>query len=104
MSFTLGQVVTTSGLFTYLSHSGFSGFINNSLQRHRNKDWGDVSEEDKISNDYAVHEGGRLVSTYKIPVLPGFSSSISNHIWIITEAVGESGSRASTCILFPHEY
>jgi len=25
-------------------------------------------------------------------------------IWIVTEAVGEGGQRASTCLLFPEEY
>ncbi len=103
MSFTLGQVVTTAGLSTHLSQVSFSAFINKSLQRHKCMDWGDVSEGDALSNDYALKEGSRIISSYTIPLTCGLSA-VSTHIWIITEAVGESGLRASTCILFPHEY
>lgn len=104
MGFTLGQVVTTRGVaLVFKKHQLFHGFINRSLQRHRSLDWGDTSEEDKICNDYAVEEGSRIISVYHLPTSLG---QLAGHdrIWIITEAVGNTGTRASTCILFPSEY
>ena len=104
MSFNLGQVVTTVGVGElYKRHKLFFGFINKCLQRHKNRDWGDTSEEDKISNNYALREGSRIISVYNIP-FNDFLGCDRDKIWIITEAVGESGIRASTCILFPDEY
>lgn len=104
MRFTLGQVVTTRGVAAaYKLDPLFFGFINKILQRHKNADWGDSCEEDKICNGYALKEGSRIISVYHIP---GDLQSAIEHdrIWIITEAVGESGTRESTCILFPEEY
>jgi len=104
MGFYLGQVVTTRGVSAiYKQHKLFFGFINKCLQRHKTRDWGDTAEEDKISNNYALVEGSRIISVYLIPssLLLGIER---DRIWIITEAVGESGIRASTCVLFPDEY
>ena len=104
MDFSLGQVVTTRGVAeVYKQHKLFFGFINKCLQRHKKQDWGDTSEEDMISNDYAIMEGSRVVSVYKFPIGHSLGTE-RDRIWIITEAVGESGLRASTCILFPDEY
>jgi len=104
MSFSLGQVVATSGVAAvYKQHKLFFGFINKSLQRHKQSDWGDTSEEDKISNNYALAEGSRIISVYHIPAEQA-SCTHRDRIWIITEAIGKSGDRASTCILFPDEY
>lgn len=104
MGFNLGQVVTTRGVAeVYKQHKLFFGYINKCLQRHKKQDWGDTSEEDKISNDYALVEGSRIISVYILPTVHSHSTD-RDRIWIITEAVGESGLRASTCILFPDEY
>ncbi|MBK6544279.1 MAG: hypothetical protein IPG12_03215 [Saprospiraceae bacterium] len=74
----------------------FSQFLNNSIRRHLNGDWGDVGLEDKESNFQALENGGRIFSVYK----PLFTiGKYTVKIWIITES-----DRSSTCVLFPSEY
>ena len=60
------------------------------IRRHLNQDWGDVCEEDKQSNNQALINGGRLLSSYTLD---------DETIWIITEA-----DRSATTILLPSEY
>ncbi|ARB47006.1 MULTISPECIES: hypothetical protein [Alcanivoracaceae] len=61
------------------------------LQRHRHGDWGEMPPEDQASNEEALTEGYRLMSSY----------SIAPHttIWVITEA-----DRSVTTLLLPSEY
>lgn len=60
-------------------------------ERHCNKDWGEMDEEDKVLNDAAVENGeDRFFSIYE---------TCKGRIWIITEA-----DRSVTTILFPSEY
>lgn len=56
---------------------------------------GNVDAEDAKANDQAVLSGARVISSYTV---------VGAVIWIITEAVGEGGRRASSCLLFPEEY
>jgi hypothetical protein len=89
-----GQVVATPGALAVLSESGQSPAF--CLAKHLRGDWGEVDEEDKKRNDQALLDGSRLLSAYQ--TLKGVK------IWIITEAAGHDGNRASTCILLPDEY
>lgn len=66
------------------------------LRRHSQGDWGDLSPDDKQANDDAVRDGSRIFSDYMLPT--------DTKVWVITEAVNDSGRRASTCILLPDEY
>jgi hypothetical protein len=67
------------------------------LMRHVSGDWGsDLCDEDRMLNDQALIDGGRLLSAYKL--------ADSTKIWCITEAVGENGRRQSTTFLLPEEY
>jgi hypothetical protein len=59
-------------------------------------DWGDVCEEDRQANDDALLDGSRLLSAHR--------TSLGEKLWIITEAVDDSGNRAATAILLPSEY
>ena len=61
------------------------------LKRHLSGDWGDVSEDDKQSNDEAVKDGDRILSAYHAPDGTKF--------WIITES-----DRSATTFLLPDEY
>jgi hypothetical protein len=61
------------------------------LTRHVGGDWGDLSEADKIENDFSVANGFRILSAYTL--------STGTKIWIITEA-----DRSSTCVLLPEDY
>lgn len=104
MSFMLGQVLTSSGIFELLEgHPSLFAFINKCILRHKAHDWGDIGPEDAVSNVTALEGGGRLFSIYTIPSSIGLPSKFFR-IWIITEAVDDKGLRASTTVLFPHEY
>jgi len=85
--FSLGQVVATPGALNALEQESPILF----LERHAKGDWGDVCEEDKKTNDWAVTNQSRLMSSYE--------TAKGVKIWIITEA-----DRSSTCILLPSEY
>jgi hypothetical protein len=89
-----GQVVATPGAAEALAESGqtFDFF----LGKHLTGDWGDVDDGDRRLNDQALTDGGRLLSAYR--TLRG------NELWVITEAVGDDGTRASTCLTTPVEY
>ena len=86
----MGQVVATPEAVRTLEDEGTvpAEF----LERHQKGDWGDVCREDKEANEYAINEGLRILSAYKLPVT-------GERLWIITEA-----DRSSTTLLLPSEY
>lgn len=65
--------------------------VADALSRHKKGDWGDVSMEDWLSNNYALSHGERLLSSYR--TVEGVK------FWIITEA-----DRSATTVLLPEEY
>lgn len=91
--FDLGNVVATSGIYEMVNEDiKFSQFVAKSFERHCNGDWGELVEEDKRLNDFALRNGNdRLFSKYV------FNEEVS--IYIITE-----WDRSYTTILFPKEY
>jgi len=60
------------------------------LARHMMGDWGDMSKDDKDTNDQALVSGDRLFSSY---------ITSKGKVWIITEA-----DRSVTTALLPSEY
>ena len=86
----LGCVVATPGALAALEESGTSAIVY--LQRHAAGDWGEVCQEDKKANEFALKEGLRILSAYKLPVT-------SEKLWVITEA-----DRSATTLLLPDEY
>jgi len=84
--FELGEVVITQNILKTVdiitTHSA--------LERHRNGDWGELSDEDKAANQYALENGGQIFSSHQ--------SEAGIKFWIITEA-----DRSSTTILLPEE-
>lgn len=91
MKFNVGQVVVTCGVNEKLMESKpFASFVAKSFVRHCNGDWGELCEEDKETNEYALKNGERLLSRYE-------NGDLS--IYIITE-----WDRSVTTILFPEEY
>lgn len=89
-----GQVVATQGAIHALAESqqDASFFID----KHVRGDWGEVDADDQRANDQALLDGGRLLSSYR--TLRGVE------LWVLTEAVGDDGRRASTCLTLPSEY
>ena len=73
----------------------FTAHIKKSLARYITGDWGEMTDRDKQSNDFAIShpDGGRVFAAYKHPEHEDWK------IWIITEA-----DRSATTVLFPAEY
>lgn len=106
--FQLGQCVATPGALALLEKTGFSSaFL---INRHLHGDWGDVCEEDAGLNEMALKHGSRIMSVYrlvpadKLKATPRSKHSDLPTVWIITEAEGDNGRRASTCVLLPEDY
>ena len=90
-----GQVVATPGALEALRASGQTPEV--FLGAHLEGYWGaDLCEEDRRLNDEALTDGSRLLSAYR--TLRGIK------LWVLTEAEGDNGWRASTCICLPEEY
>lgn len=89
-----GQIVATPGAIEALTESGMDASF--FLDKHLSGDWGEVDADDQRVNDQALLDGSRILSSYR--TLKGVV------IWVLTEAVGDDGQRASTCLTLPDEY
>ena len=92
-TFDLGLRCMTRGVSLRLGEDeAFAVYVRDSLIRHQQGDWGDLSHEDKQTNERVLAHGNlRFFSVYKHPIHPT--------IWIITEA-----DRSATTVLFPEDY
>jgi hypothetical protein len=103
-----GQVVATPGALALMERTNTNPVL--LLSRHLHGDWGDVCAEDRALNDQALFDGSRLMSVYRSVTPEIFAATaIKNRselptVWIITEAFGDDGKRASTCLLLPEDY
>ena len=89
--FCLGKMVMTRGVNDLVAaNTAFARFVVESLLRHAQGDWGDITEDDVQENEFSLKRGLRLLSAYEAPGLP--------KIWIITEA-----DRSATTVLFPED-
>lgn len=91
--FELGQLVATKAVAELMQEdSKFKVFVQVSLGKYINCDWGKMDESDKAMNDEAVRTGeDRIHASYE--------DSRGHKIWIITE-----WDRSATTILFPSDY
>ena len=87
--FNLGTLVMTKGVSHHVNKNNFDQLLL-CVSRHRCGDWGNVCEEDALTNDESVLDGFRILSIYELD---------GKTIWIITEA-----DRSVTTVLFPIEY
>ena len=87
--FQLGEVVATTGAVETMQELNVTP--QQLLQLHVNGDWGSVDPEDAKSNDAAVKDGDRILSSYRI--------GEHTRIWVITE-----WDRSVTTLLLPSEY
>ncbi len=90
--FELGRIVVTRGIELARSDLSFAEFVNRSIERYKNCDWGDICEDDKRINELALKNEEQILAVYKYP-------KGKKTIWIITE-----WDRSVTTILFPDEY
>ena len=88
-AFELGQILATSGALMALQKAGQEP--GEFLARHVNREWGDLSDEDRKQNDYSLEHGFRLLSSYR--------TNAGDKLWIITES-----DRSATTLLLPEEY
>ena len=101
--FPLGQIVATPGALELLQETGFSAAA--LVSRHMHGDWGDLCEEDRAENDFAVTRRLRILSCYRLvdaerlAATPRDKRSSLSTLWIITEA-----DRSVTTLLRPDEY
>ncbi|WP_226449587.1 type I restriction endonuclease subunit M [Acidovorax radicis] len=101
--FPLGQIVATPGAFELLQETGFSAAA--LCRRHVQCDWGDICEEDRAENDFAITRRLRIQSCYRLvdaerlAATPRDRRSSLPTLWIITEA-----DRSVTTLLRPDEY
>ena len=92
MKFNPGQLIVTRGVNDLIAdNEEFAKYVLLSVRRHLAGDWGELCDEDRVTNELALQNGERLFSVYKKEGLP--------IIWIITE-----GDRSVTTTLFPGEY
>ncbi len=87
--FDLGNIVVTMGALEALNLN--AQFAVDFLTKHANCEWGDLCEEDRKANDYALVHGERLLSAYDL--------TDKSRIYIITEH-----DRGTTTIVTPDEY
>jgi hypothetical protein len=87
--FNPGQVVATPGALQAIQENHCQSL--DLLTRHLSGDWGVIPKEDAKSNQWALENGERILSSY--PLEDG------TRIWIITER-----DRSVTTFLLPEEY
>lgn len=85
--FPLGSIVTTPGALAELETTD----VVTALCRHAKGDWGELCEEDRNENEFALDKYLRLFSVYR--------SQRGIKFWVITEA-----DRSVTTVLLPSEY
>jgi len=89
--FELGHIIMTKGITEReANNEGFANFLTDSMKRHSNGDWGDLSEEDKQENELSLKQGLRVLSKYHYG---------EEKILIVTDV-----DKSMTTILFPEEY
>jgi hypothetical protein len=87
--FPLGSLVSTPGALLALVEAQMTPL--SLLMRHVRGDFGDLCDDDRIANERAVAEGGRVFSSYVV--------ASDAKVWVITEA-----DRSATTLLLPSEY
>lgn len=91
--FELGQLVVTRAVANRMqTDEKFTKFVQLSLERYINCDWGSMAKEDKAMNDAAVKSGEDRIHA-------AYVNKTGDKIWVITE-----WDRSVTTVLFPSDY
>ena len=95
--FNMGQIVVTRSINEYMSADRkFATEINLCLRRFVVKDWGDLDEEDKQTNEDALQYPDDLY-------LLGAYQTSKGKIWIITNRISATEVINATTVCFPEE-
>ena len=99
--FETGTVLITKAINNVMNESPvFSTLCQVLLDRHKKGDWGDLVEEDIETNEDALLNEGRILSSYLLSDAVKKQISVNEEkVWIITE-----WNRSATTILFPTDY
>lgn len=95
--FNIGKVVVTHGINEAMTeNSRFAAEVNLSLQRYAVKDWGNLDDEDKQTNEDALNypDDLYLLAAYE---------TCKGKIWIITNRMSENVGDNATTVCFPSE-
>ena len=95
--FNLGKVVCTATVNNIMTENKqFASEVISELRRYCNKDWGDLDEEDKQTNEDALQypDDLYLLASYK---------TCKGTIWIITNRISENAGDNATTVCFPDE-
>lgn len=95
MTFPHGTLIYSDSIHHRVAQLGdmeFAKFVNVSLFRHLNGDFGNLDEYDKQQNLIAIADGDRIMSAY-------IHEKLRVKIWIIT-----AGDRSRTNVMLPNEY
>ena len=83
-------VATMGVIYRIADNVEFAKHVSSALGKFKNKNWGEMDNEDIKANDWADANTGRILAAY---------GSGEDKIWIIREA-----DNSATTILFPSEY
>lgn len=92
--FELGQVVATPGFLDAVKKAGQT--VREFVDRHLLLEQGELCDDDHRANQMSLADGSRILSAFRLKT--------GVKVWVLTEAVGDDGKRASTCLLLPEEY
>lgn len=95
--FNMGKIVVTHGINEAMKgNSQFAAEVNLSLRRYVVKDWGNLDEEDKQTNEDALQypDDLYLLAAYE---------TCKGKIWIITNRISENAGDNSTTVCFSSE-
>ena len=95
--FNMGQIVVTNGINNaMMENKKFAVEVNLCLQRYAVKDWGNLDNEDKQTNDDALNypDNLYLLAAYQ---------TCKGKIWIITNRISEKAGINATTVCFPDE-
>ena len=95
--FNMGKVVVTHGINDAMKeNSRFAAEVNLSLQRYAVKDWGNLNDADKKTNEEALKypDDLYLLAAYE---------TCKGKIWIITNRISENAGDNATTVCFPSE-
>lgn len=95
--FNMGKVVVTHGINeNMMKNNRFAAEVNLSLRRYAVKDWGNLSEEDKQTNEDALRypDDLYLLAAY---------NTCKGKIWIVTNRISETEGDNVTTVCFPNE-
>lgn len=95
--FNMGKIVVTHGIKETMKEDyRFTAEVYLSLRRYAIKDWGNLDDEDKQTNEDALNypDDLYLLAAYE---------TCKGKIWIITNRISENAGDNATTVCFPSE-